>query len=112
MTLLEALRVVLREEHLADTVYSVKSRAGEMGDGFTGNLWDHPRVGRFSEAVDTLEVELKRLEVETDRDDPSTCRHQVTTNRRVDGVWTCTSCGDDVKFVEHKGWQPVERHAA
>jgi hypothetical protein len=55
MDLKEAIRVMVKEEHLGDWVYDVRSRAMESGDGYKGNLWHHPRVNRFCEALKVLE---------------------------------------------------------
>lgn len=59
MTLKDALKVVLRDEHLCDYIYHVREAAVGSGDGFEGSSWDHPRVLKFSEAVTRLEEELK-----------------------------------------------------
>lgn len=60
MELQEALKVLIEEEHTGDFVYTIRDRAGEMADGFKGSSWDHPRVTRWSEAVERLTQEMKR----------------------------------------------------
>ena len=55
MTLVEAIRVLVREEHIGDFVYNIRERAMGEQDGYKGDSWDHPRVKRFSEAVSVLE---------------------------------------------------------
>jgi hypothetical protein len=59
--LLAALKVLLKE-NLGDWIYDVRSRAGESGDGFTGNSWHHPRVKAFSDAVTVIEKAVKEAE--------------------------------------------------
>lgn len=54
MTLKEAIKVLVDEEHIGDFVYDIKERAYE-DRSFKGNSWDHPRVKRFSDAVAALE---------------------------------------------------------
>lgn len=57
MTLKEAIVYLLDEFHLADQVYTVRSRAVESGDPtFIGNSWEHPAVTKFSEAIEALEA--------------------------------------------------------
>lgn len=60
MDLKEAIKVVVEEEHLGDFVYTVRDRAMESDPRFRGNSWDHPRVARFSQAVERLTQELKK----------------------------------------------------
>lgn len=62
MTLYEALKVVVKDEHLADYIYHVREHAMGSGDGYTGESWNHPRVKRFSEAVTVLENYVKENE--------------------------------------------------
>ena len=58
MTLTEALKVVVEEEHLEDFIYTVRERACQSGDGYKGKSWDHPRVKRFNEAVRILKQHI------------------------------------------------------
>lgn len=61
MTLREAIRVLVEEEHIGDFVYNVRERTYE-DTSYKGNSWDHPRVKRFSDAVTALEIWLKNEE--------------------------------------------------
>ena len=47
-----------------DYVYNVRDRAAGMGDGFTGNTWEHPRVIAYGEAIETLRKWVKEPEEE------------------------------------------------
>jgi len=59
MTLKEAIRILIEEEHMEDWIYHVKSAAAEDGSRWKGSLWDHPRVQRYSEVCKVLKDHLK-----------------------------------------------------
>lgn len=68
MTFREAMKIVVEDEALGDSVYDVRESASGGGSAEdkawwdanpNGNSWDHPRVVRFSEAVTVLENWLK-----------------------------------------------------
>lgn len=54
MTLREALRILVEDEHLGDWIYDIKERTYEDAT-YKGRSWDHPRVKRFSDAVAAIE---------------------------------------------------------
>ena len=67
MTLNEALKVLL-DEHVADFIYTIRSRCSEdateddqrwWDENPNGNSWDHPRVKRWSEACQKIGHHLK-----------------------------------------------------
>ena len=62
MDMREAVKYLLEDFHLEDKVYDVRSRAAESGDGWEGNLWEHPAVNKFSEACMALKAWLKQGE--------------------------------------------------
>lgn len=59
MTLLEALKVLVDDEHIGDHIYYIRDNAIGDDPSYKGNSWDHPRVKRFSDAVHVIEQEVK-----------------------------------------------------
>jgi hypothetical protein len=57
MELKEAIRILLKEEHLEDWIYDVRERTHE-DSGWKGDSWEHPRVVRFGEVCNTLKEYL------------------------------------------------------
>lgn len=64
MTVAEAMQVVLYDEFLGDSVYSVRDQAVGFDPTWEGSSWDHPRVMRFTEAVTVLEAAFPKIEKE------------------------------------------------
>jgi hypothetical protein len=54
MDIKEAIKILLEEEFIEDWIYDVRDLASSSGDGFKGNMWDHPRVIRFGEICSVL----------------------------------------------------------
>ncbi len=48
----QALRELIHDYHLGDWIYSVRENA-DMSE-HEGNSWDHPKVKRFGDIVQTL----------------------------------------------------------
>jgi hypothetical protein len=59
VTLNEALRILVEEEHLGDWVYDIRERALSNDPDFEGSSWDHPRVKRFGEVFRVIEAHVK-----------------------------------------------------
>jgi len=60
MTLIEAIAVLINEEHIGDFIYNIRERT-DLSE-FTGNSWNHPRVKQYSDAVQRLSSELTNPE--------------------------------------------------
>jgi len=58
MTLKEAIKILVEDESIGDFIYNIRERA--LDSEFEGNSWDHPRVIRYSNAVERLKEELKK----------------------------------------------------
>lgn len=63
MTLKEALKVIIEDEFLEDSIYEVRDRAdGERTPEEEGlNRWELPRVKRFAEACRVLKQSYESM---------------------------------------------------
>ena len=54
MNIVEAIAVLLPELESGPFIYRIRDRVREEDPDWTGVAWDHPRVVRAQEAIDTL----------------------------------------------------------
>lgn len=59
MTAKEAMKILLKDFHIADYVCDVRDYYRGEEDGYEGDSWDHPKVKEFSEIIKTLEAWTK-----------------------------------------------------
>lgn len=57
--LLKALHTINEIHGLGDAIYEVREGIDWQAEPFSGSSWDHPRVKRYSDAVDVVERALK-----------------------------------------------------
>lgn len=60
--LMQALRDLHNIHDLEDAVYSVREEIDWEAEPFDGSSWDHPRVKKYSEAVETILQALEEWE--------------------------------------------------
>ena len=58
VTIIEALRILLPDLDGGPFIYSIRDRVREDDPDFEGSSWDHPKVKRAAEAIDTIKVFL------------------------------------------------------
>lgn len=60
--LIAAIKTVNELHPLGDAIYQVRESIDWTAEPFDGRSWDHPRVKRYSDAVETVKAALLAIE--------------------------------------------------